>query len=213
MRKVLLFAGFFGLGIIVAVLYFMFRANNPIRVIAPKPLIPPTAFSDEMAPKESVKGQIATMSGEVWWISRVTSQRTPYATPSAVQQGETYATGDNGAIEINFSEYGSVNIVSKSEVGIDQTLPVDFVFDQSSGSASFTSLGRSPFSVRSLHLLTTIASGSATINLDYKKHLITLRVISGSAKLAYNDTDIVSQVLEISQGKSFRFDDDNRVPY
>lgn len=213
MKKVLLFAGFFGLGIIVAILYFLVRANNPIRVITPKPLIPPTAYSDAYAPKESVKGQIATMSGEVWWISRVASQLTPYATPSAVQQGETYATSDNGFMEINFPDYGSVNLTSKSEVGIDQTLPVDFVFDQASGSATFTSLGKSPFSIRSLHLLTTIASGSATINLDHKRHLINLKVIYGSVRLVYNDTDFVSQVLEIPQGKSFRFDDDNRLPY
>lgn len=213
MRKFLLFAGFFGLGIIVAILYFLVRANNPIRVITPKPLIPPTAYSDAYAPKESVKGQIATMSGEIWWIDRISSELTKLATPGAVKQGETYATSDNGILEINFPDYGSVNLTSKSEVGIDQTLPVNFVFDQASGSATFTSLGRSPFSVRSLHLLTTIASGSATINLDYKKHLINLKVISGSIKLAYNDTNLISQVLEILQGKSFRFDDDNRVPY
>ncbi len=211
MKTLGIFLGFFLVGMIIGLGYFLLRRSSPVDIPLQKSSIPQTNFSIADAPKNSIRGMIATFSGQVFWQSRVATESSPLEKMGTVQQGEKYATGDNGQIMINFSDFGSFSLQPKSEVSVVQTLPVDFVFNQASGSATYTNTGQSPFSIRTLHLLTTIASGSASVDVDYKKHLITLFLKDNLATVAYNDVNYNSHVVNLDPKSTFVFDDDQRI--
>lgn len=218
MKGLLLFIFFFLVGIFsVGGYYWWKNQSRPLIVptakieVASKSAAPTDTFSVENAPPNSIRGIVATFSGEVQWQSRVATEPAKLENVIPIQQGEKLSTGNTGKITINFDSFGSVNLSPKTEISIIQTLPVNFVFDQASGSAQFISLGTSPFSVRTLRLLSTISTGSATVNVDEKTNFVTFGLKSGLATIAYNDDQFISQILNLKAGQKFVFDSDGRL--
>jgi len=213
-KNLILFVGFFFLGAAALGGYYWWQNHNlPIKIVQTEQSSQVVNDFIEQAPKDSIRGQISTFSGEVKWQSRVATESTRLTETIQIQQGEKLSTGKDGKVTVVFGIFGSVEMSPKSEISVGQTLPVNFVFEQASGSARFVSAGQSPFSVRALHLLTTIASGSATIAVDEKNHVTSLNIGRGQVTIAYNDKQFVSQLLELKSGQEYEFDDDARQIY
>lgn len=208
MKNVLVFITYFLLGIF---LIFSFRkVTQTITSQQLKSPLPEFSFSLDNAPSESLKGQILTLSGDVGWQSRITTEPAKITKPIPIQQGEGIETLDSGVVELAFSNSADIIIDPKTEINIIQSLPANILIGQNSGLANYKKLGEVPLSVRSNDLLVKINQGEITISVSEKQPYTTVDVTNGSATVGYNDTNFVTQILDITSGKSLLFNTDNK---
>jgi len=166
-------------------------------------------FSLEEAPSESLRGKIATMSGEIKWQSRTATEAADLKEPITIQQGESLITGENSSVELNFDKAAIIELKEKSELNITQTLPVNLVFWQKSGIGTYTKKGDYPLSVRAKSLLID-NGGKIKVTIDEEDPIVTVRVLSGKITMAFNSKDYVSQKMELKAGEMWLFNDDTR---
>jgi len=198
----------FFIGIITAFGYSYWKTNKIPTINKPKNK--KLAFSIDAAPKNSIKGKIESLSGKVKWESRTATAPSEIIKSVIIQQGETLETGEDGNATIIFPEILTINLSSQSKLSITQTLPTNFVFDQSNGSITYEKNGQTPISIRSLHLLTAMNSGKIILTIDKETAEITISVKKGSATAAFNDLENLSNVVNIKEGEKFVFNDDTR---
>ena len=71
--------------------------------------------------------------------------------------------------------------------------------------------GKDVLSVRSLDLLSRIKSGNATVTVDSVSNTVTVAVQKGEATEAYEDSQNTSNVVTVAAGKTFVFDDTDKI--
>lgn len=216
MVKILKITIFTLLGIVMILAgsyYFLSKKTEnttiPLPEIFPTPKV--SSFSLENAPSESLKGQISTMSGEILWQSRISTEEAQISSPQLIQQGEKLETGKKSTLVLNYA--GVVNITFSPETAIDiiQTLPSNLVFSQDSGNAEYKNLGSSSVvSVRALSLLVQ-NGGDINVSIDPQSPIVTLVVKSGTATVAYNSLGFVSHEFTLSAGRTYTFNDRTRI--
>jgi hypothetical protein len=184
-----------------------FLTHNP--VAKPQPLIKPlseSAFSVEDAPSDSLRGHIATMSGEILWQSRVATAPAALITQPEILQGENIVTKETGTIVLDYKNAARITIQPDSELDIVQSLPANLVMTQQSGTITFEKLGSVPLSVKSSNLLVNQDQGKMSITVSPDQTSVTVDVLEGTAHAAYTDENNTSQVTEIPEGNEFVFD-------
>lgn len=216
MKNIFLGILLFFLGTIASLGLFFWKNNSaiqPIIITDKKNNYPKTNFSLKQAPSDSLRGQISTMSGEIWWQSRVATAPAKLNNPIVIQQGENLIASNSGKLTVEFASVSAVTIFPKSEVEIVQTLPINIVFNQPKGTVQYQVSGVSPVSIRSLNLLVTVNSGLINIDTDEKIGEIVLSLRTGTAKVAYNSPLFVSKVWNLEPGDVFNYDSNNRRGY
>jgi len=210
MKKILLFLLFFGIGILGVMGYKLVKKSpgKPIENILQTVTKP--VFSVKDAPSEAVKGTILQMTGEVRWESREATEAAQITSPVIVQQGERIQTGENGNLSIEFPKASLISISPKTQIDFIQTLPINFVVDIASGSASFKKLTDYPVSMRALHLLVDQKSGEVSVGVDEENGVVNVNIISGAIMVAFNDVNLVSQVVGFEAPQRISFNDSSR---
>lgn len=210
MKNLLLLLVSILIGISVIIGYYGLKKNtgNVTNVTIPKDQ--QTIFLVEQAPSESKKGIISSMSGTVEWESRIATIPAQLTTQVPIKQGESLITADDGQVSMNFSDIGSVILAPKSKIEFIQTLPDNFVVNQSTGTIHYQKTGSTPMAIRSFHLLITM-TGAVTITVDKDTGIITVTVNSGSITAGFNDLQYVSHVININSGQKYIFDDTLRT--
>lgn len=165
-------------------------------------------FSIKEPPKDSKKGMVESMTGEVKWTSRVATEEAALDKPIQIQQGENLETGEEGEVVVKFTDIGIVKMFSKSEVSFIQTLPANFVFSQTKGSVIYSGEGQMPISIRTFHLLTVITQGVVELSISENEPIINIVVKKGKIKVAFNNLKYESQVLELREGEAYIFNDE-----
>ncbi len=214
MKYFKLFIFFFLVGLVASLTYFIFarNKNQAINIHSPISSTPNFNFSIGQPPKDSVKGIIASMSGNIMWQSRLATEPAQIAKPQTIQQGESLVTGDTGNVSLSFPNFANLTIFPKSELNIIQTLPINFVFEQTTGSVTYEETGSTPVSIRTLNLITKLDSaGALTVIIDKDKGRVTATEKAGSATVAYNDLQFVSQVVALKAGQVLVFDEATRT--
>ncbi|SRR5258708_3819520 len=172
-----------------------------------------TKFSLINPPSQSLRGTIASISGEVAWQSRIATEPAKISAPQMLQQGENIVTGDTGTVTVQFTSSGTITLAPQTELDIIQTLPVNFVFAQNKGTATYSINGTIPISIRSLHVLLSLQPGNIVITTDKQNSLVTAAVYTGSIQAAFNDIDYMSHVMTVTNGNTLIFHDDTRKPH
>lgn len=199
MKYIFLFAGFALLGFIG---FFIFEK------VSVKPHKEPVAkvepFSIETPPKESLKGTVTELSGDVEWQSRVATEPAKLRSKGSVAQGEEYWTKEDGLIEFDFPQMAIIGLSENSHINFVQTLSDHFVVGQDGGAAVYTmDSSAAPLSVRALSLLIQQNSGKMRVDIT---NTVDISVTSGSVIVAYNNIDNVSTLVKIEEGNTFSFD-------
>ncbi len=212
MKYIFLFLFSLAFGIALILLYgkWMSRQDNP-QLLVPTSGKKFTAFSLENAPSMTIKGKIASLSGDVEWESRVATTPAKLTKPISVQQGELLRTNDNGNILIQFSDIFSISMFPLSELNIIQTLPTNFVFLQNKGTAEYIKTGSAPLGIRCLHLLISQNTGDIIVTADKIRPIITVIVKNGSAVIGFNDLQSNTNIETILGGQTFIFNDEKRI--
>lgn len=189
--------GLLAISIIIGLVIAMQFKSKPVVVHNTEPEA--FSFSLDTAPPASLKGNITNMTGEVSWQSRTATEASIINSPQIIQQGEELDTKDKATVV--FANVAEINL-SNAQVYFAQTLPVDLVLQQKTGTVDYKKLGNSPVSVRVLHALVEIL-GDTTIKIN--DDIVT---ISGKSQIAFNNLQNVSQVRQVA--KSFVFNDSTR---
>lgn len=197
-------------GIGIGIVFFYAVLVPPFQKKTMASPLPHSFFSFENAPSTSLKGTIATFSGEVKWESRTATQPATLTRVRSIQQGEEVYTGDDGTMTLHFPSVLSISLKPQTSLALVQTLPDNFVLTQNSGSATYEQQKMTSLSIRSHHLLIEQNEGTMSITTNPDTTDVLLTVERGSATVAYNDNESVSKVLSIPEGKQFIFHDDGR---
>ncbi len=211
MKNLALFILFLFIGAASVFTYFKLSSqtpSSPSRPSSTTPYIKPNEFSIENAPTQSIKGMIQTLTGDVEWEGRVATQAAKINSPQTIQQGESISTKEDGKINLIFPTAVNLSIFPNTDLAIVQTLPVNIVFSQAKGIVDYISLSSVPVSVRSHSLLIQLNEGEMVLTVSDTTPFITLDIKKGSATIAYNDSQNISQVVKVKEGKRFVFNDD-----
>jgi hypothetical protein len=195
-------------GFLLVVLGYLWFSPQNSELI--KPFFPTTKFSLENAPTQSLVGNIATISGNVVWLSRTATFATPINSPIKIQQGEEVDTKANGNIIIEFLNHAAISIMPNTQINFIQTLPANIVLEQKKGKAIYKENPTGvPLSVVDSNILIDI-KGIVVIANDSKTPDITVSVEEGSAKVAYVDLENNSNVLNLKSGQKYVFNDNKK---
>ncbi len=208
MKSLVIFFLYFFLGIF---LIFSFKRVN--QIIYSQELNTPIAtssFSLDVAPGESLRGTIVSLSGDVLWQSRTATEPAKINKPMQIQQGEGIKTLEKGKALVIFANIANLSIDPKTEINFTQTLPTNILIEQNSGTVEYMKLNNNPLSVRSLDLLTQINSGSIVAFISENQPYIIINVKSGSITVGYNDINYITQTLDITAGNSLIFKTDTK---
>lgn len=214
LKYAILILAVFAAGFILTVTFLNSRTKNTesVVIVTPKPEAVnkiTSAFSLENAPSESLSGQITTMTGEVDWTDRIATEASKISSPVTIQQGEELSTGLKSSLALEFTNICSVKFSQSTDIQIIQTLPVNIVFAQISGTGEYIKTGSDPVSVRALNLLANI-NGDTVIAINQLKPVVTLTVKSGTVTAAYNDLKYISHEVTVSAGHTYTFNSGTR---
>lgn len=199
------------IGVIISFGYFIWQKEKTIVVNKIIPQKQEEQFSIDVPPKSSRVATVESISGEeIFFQSRIASTPARIKTIDHIQQAELLSLGKDTNASVLFKDAVSIDISPDSEIEFLRTLPSNFVFKQTKGTVIYQKLGIIPISIRSRFLLVSLVDGKISINTDIDTHVITLSVLEGSVKVAYNDINYKTQSLEIEKGDIFVFDDDRR---
>lgn len=210
MKVFLLFTAALIIGLIAGYSYIRIKPTQA-EPLTTSPTPQPKEFSIIDPPSMVLKGIITSMSGEVKWQSRVASESAPLLEPQTIQQGEDLETAEDGQMTVEFEDYLKIDILENSKVSFAQTLPANIVLAQTDGSVNYTKTGSVPVTIRSKRLLIDIQDGKTSVFIEEDKPIIKIRVESGSAKLAYNDRQYVSQIMIVEEDESVIYNDELRT--
>jgi len=192
-------------GIIIIVAGFLWVSPRSTQVL--KIILPKSFFSLEKAPTDSLSGEVASISGKVAWQSRIAPVAILINLPTRLSQGEEVDTYNDGNALIGFAKVGTITEASNTQISFIQTLPQNFVVLQKQGVADYLKSGANPLSIVALDLLINIDSGECSIFVDKDNALVTVSVKTGSASAAFNDSDNNTNVVSLTAGQKYVFDD------
>ncbi len=208
MKKLLLFLIFLFIGIVLGSSYYVWKSNqtnNNIVRVKKEP-----RFSINNAPKNSEKGTIQSMIGTIKWESRIATQASQITKPVPIQQGEAVITGEDASAVIYYQSGLTISLTPNAHLSFVQMLPTNFVLNQLKGTIEYQKDNSIPLAIRSLHLLTQISDGDVLIAVDPATASVSITVTQGSVKLAFNDSQKISNVINLNTGDQYLFDDEKR---
>jgi hypothetical protein len=214
MKYILLVSAFFFIGILAVMGYYFYnketKRQNTDTFHSPIPEKTDN-FSIANAPSKTKKGIITSLSGDVLWESRTATQPATLSNPREILQGEKLITQKSGDILLRFDEIGTIHIFPDSDLSIVQTLPTHNVFEQTYGTIAYTNTQNTSLSVRILHMLITATEATMTIEVKEETHEIIISMEKGNAKLAFNDINNTSTIVNLTQDDQYIYNDDDRT--
>lgn len=204
MKNLTLLIVFLFLGIVVGggVFIWNHKAEDLKRI--EKITEPP--FTIEHPPNNSERGMIRSMKGLVKWESRVATEASQITMPVPIMQAEKLETGDDSEVAIHFESGLDISLSQNAQIEFTQTHLYNFVFNQLKGSIEYQKSSSIPLGVRTRRLLTTVDKGDVIIVLDDATGNVEVIIKKGSAKVAFNNSENISTVMNIKEGETLKFD-------
>jgi len=214
-KNFLLTTLFFAIGVIAVWGFQYIRHTNnsytPTSMTSQSPAVSPTPFI-LTPPSQSVSGTLTILHNKVTQLTR-TNDSYQDATPGGqILTGESVATDENGIAVATVSGIVTATLNQNAELAFANLFPTDMVLEQKSGKIQYdvTDSGY-PMSVRALHTLVSINSGTAIINVIDSDMSITVK--TGSLKFALVDNDNNTHVWNLTAGHRANIDDPTRSVY
>lgn len=215
LKYILIFLVPFILTTLGILMYFSFRGKLSGVKIPDIPnlpiadLIKLSRFSLEKPPSQSLVGSITKISGEVSYEPRLATESSALKEITQVRQGDLFETGGDGALTILFDSVAEIKMGAETSVNVIQTLPVNLVFSQTKGSVEYEKLGQLPISIKAGRMLVE-QDGLIKVVFNEEDSEISVTVVAGSVIIAYNNLKNESQLIKVSAGRTFIFNNTQR---
>ena len=208
-KKIILFTFSIAISTILVIFGYLWESPRDSQLL--KPFFPKTLFSIENAPDQSLIGEVASVSGNIAWQSRTANYATLISSPVKLQQGEEIDAQNNGNAVISFPGVGEITVFPNTQINFIQTLPANVVVEQKQGLSIYDKNGNIPISIRALDLLINPTEGTCTVSVDKDSTEIIVTVDSGSATLAFNNINNVTNILTVKKGYEYVFNNNTKV--
>ncbi len=211
MKHVLIFiccivVGFVGTYLLIA----QKTTKDIVKPTSQKSVSNSSRFSLEKAPSLSLHGDITSLSGTVKWQSRTATESSVISSPQLIQQGEIIETDEDGKVSVAFPDM-LISLSPSTSLEIVQSLPSDVILEQKEGEIAYSNSSSSPLEIRVSPLLVQSNKNNFIITKDINTGTITVKVLSGTVKAAFNDDENVTTVETIPEKKTFIFDTETRT--
>lgn len=196
---------FFVLGIVT---FLVFRILY-VQKLSSAPFIPQNSSFKLKAPSLALSGIVVDPHGDVKKQARNEDKFKPLKSGDEILQGEIVRTEKDGQVEVEFKNFGKIDMGSKSELIFVDLLPSEFLLKQVSGTVSYELKDKTKIlSVRILHALFELDSGSGKITINNGEARVDLL---GQAKIAMVDLENNTQVVKLNKGQRVLIDDNKRA--
>jgi len=213
LKNILLFLLACGIGIGIYWFYTQStqKTQPPItQILKENPTIP-ISYAVKNPPSDTLMGTMSDLTGEIKLEARDATEPAKLTNKQPVMQGERIVTAEKSSVRITFGADTTILLDKNTDVSFTQTLPISIVITQNNGTVTYSQdTDRFPLSVRVRNLLVRLQSGNVAITLEDGDPRISVSVIDGSAKTAYNNAQFESQVNTLSKGDVMIFDSDAR---
>ncbi len=215
MKNIILVIVFFIIGFAsVWILQYIRHSRNaysPITTTEQSPALSPTPFILN-PPSQSVNATLTILHDKVMQLTRTVDSYQNATSGGQILTGESIATDENGIAVATVSGIVTTTLNPNAELAFANLFPEDLVLEQKSGKIQYdvVDTGR-PASVRALHTLVSINSGTTIINVIDSDMSITVK--TGSAKFALVDNDNNTHVWNLTEGHRANIDDPTRSVY
>lgn len=160
-------------------------------------------------PSDALRGKLLLVKGKVEKEPREKDEFEEAGAEEEILQGEKLATGEKSQAVVEFPDFAKIDLGSNSEIGFVNLAPSNFLISQSLGSVTYKLLQDNALvNVRSLHALLSFDSGEGEVTVEEEE--ITVRVLSGKAKLALVDLENETHVWELEEGQEVLITDAER---
>lgn len=161
-------------------------------------------------PSDALIGKLILSNGDIKKKPRDKEEFNTFNIGEKILQGERLATGKKSKAVVEFSNLVSINLGSDTEIGFNNLIPANLLLRQLSGIVTYELLrDDAPVSVRSMHALVTINSGTCAITAN--QETVTIKVLAGSTTLALVDLENKTGVWEIKKGQEALVDNIQRL--
>lgn len=163
-------------------------------------------------PSGALTGKILQIKGLVNIHRRRDNDFTRLDSVYDIVQGEELQTKDSGQAVVEFQNFATLKLFKQSEIALVSLLPKSFLVKQRSGQVNYQlSSDKNSLSVRILHTLFTLKTGSASITLDQETGNIVIELVLGEGNFALPDLEDNTQVWTLVKGQKAVIDDEKRT--
>ena len=192
-----------GIGIVLGFRFWQ------VKKVEKTPFLPKKSFFSLQPPSEALTGKLIEVKGEVKKEPRKDEEFQEVEEGKEILDGEKLATRKDSKAVIEFPGFAEVTLDSDSETTFVNLIPSGFLISQSLGSVTYKLWQDNTFlSVRSLYALLTIDSGESEVIV--KEEEISIKILSGKAKLALVDLENEIHIWKLEEGQKALIDNAER---
>ena len=196
----------------------MYKNSVQYRGFGTKPEVPYTQIQPASLtlspPTHALVGSIATMSGEIKKFGRQDEEYQVLESASwrtvPVVQGESFATGADGDMVIQFLGSITMQMGPMSELSFSELLPPNIAIRQKGGTVTYRLINKDiPWSIRVLQTLVVLAEGEMEVKMDVEEG--TIVQTSGRALLGNIDADNNTTTFDLLEGQTAQLDESTQT--
>lgn len=159
-------------------------------------------------PAQALSGTLTITKGKAEKLSRTAPAYEEASTGAQILIGESVATKENSAATVSVPNIVTTVLGSKSELVFANLFADNILLFQKAGTITYDVATDKQLSIRALHALISITSGSTTINIIGTDTSVSIN--TGSAKVALVDTDNNTRVWNLKKGQWISINDTTR---
>lgn len=152
-------------------------------------------------PSKVVPAQVINVIGEVKKISTSSA----LLVDDQILPGEKIVASSDSSAEFQVDAFFHIIMQSLSGLGFNNGIPASYLVSQDSGNIEYSVTGDQSLSIRALNTLVRLSSGSAHLAIDASQRNFSLKISSGSAKMAWTNNQNETQVSDILDGQTAKF--------
>lgn len=180
-----------------------------IQVCTLSPFLPQISTFTFTPPSQALSGILTSTNGHVEKLSRNENEFKEASQGATILLGESVATKTKSDATVTIANFAKIQFGPAAEVNFANLFSDNMVLQQKSGDIRYSTT--KPLSIRALHTLISITSGTTIINIIDTD--ISVAVQSGLAKFALVDTDNNTRTYQLSEGQWANINDTTRKVY
>ena len=170
-----------------------------VKIRSGKPFVPFTTTFTSLPPQQSIGATLTVLNGIITEYSRNSTEAASISDSTRLVQGDSIESDATSSAQLVFDNNLYLEMGPSANLQFIDTIPSELLLWQQDGQIEYSSTASAtPITIRSLSLLTTIASSSATITVNAPKPR-QITILSGLApiKVAYQDKDANTHVVDL----------------